>query len=182
MERSDVLAMKNITKVFPGVTALKDVNFSCREGEVHALMGENGAGKSTLIKLLSGASNPTSGEIFFKGEPLKAANPHEAQNQGIAIIYQELNLVPNMNAVENIFLGREMVSKGVISFPSMRKEAKKLLDNLGVSIDLKVPIKKLSVAQQQMIEIAKALSMNSSLIVMDEPTRPAIPTISPLQA
>lgn len=170
MNKPDILIMKNITKKFPGVTALKNVTFSCREGEVHALMGENGAGKSTLIKLLSGASYPTSGEIFFKGEPLKASNPHEAQSLGIAIIYQELNLVSNMNAVENIFLGREIKNKGIVNFPAMREQAKKILDSLEVDIDLNVPLEKLSVAQQQMVEIAKALSINASLIVMDEPT------------
>lgn len=170
MEKTDVLIMKNITKSFPGVTALNNVTFSCLEGEVHALMGENGAGKSTLIKLLSGASNATSGEIFFNKKLFEASNPHEAQKLGIAIIYQELNLIPNLNAVENIFLGREILTKGIINFPLMKKEAKKILDSLDTNISLNVKTSKLSVAQQQMIEIAKALSMNASLIVMDEPT------------
>lgn len=170
MSESDILIMRNITKKFPGVTALKNVTFTCKTAEVHALMGENGAGKSTLIKLLNGISHPTSGEIFFKGEPFKPVTPQEAQHAGIAIIYQELNLVSNMNAVENIFLGREIIRNGIIMFPAMKRKAKEILASLDVVIDLDTPIQNLSVAQQQMVEIAKALSMDASLIVMDEPT------------
>ncbi len=167
---SDILVMKNITKKFPGVTALNNVTFSCKKGEVHALMGENGAGKSTLIKLLSGASTPTSGEIFFEGKPLKAKTPHDVQDLGIAIIHQELNLVPNMNAVENIFLGREIKNGQFVNFKEMKKRSQEILRSLNIKINLEVPVRKLSVAQQQMIEIAKALSMDASFIIMDEPT------------
>lgn len=167
---SDILEMKSITKKFPGVIALNNVSFNCQEGEVHALMGENGAGKSTLMKLLNGISHPTSGEIFFKGKIFKASNSREAQNAGIAIIYQELNVVPGMNAVENIFLGREIVKNGIVMFSEMKRKAEKLLEQLEVSINLNTPVNRLSVAEQQMIEIAKALSMEASLVVMDEPT------------
>lgn len=165
-----ILEMKNITKKFPGVTALDHVNFSCERGEVHSLIGENGAGKSTLMKLLSGASFPTEGEILFDGKPLEAKNPSEALEKGIAIIYQELNLVTNLNAVENIFLGREIKHGSIIDFKAMKKKAKEILDGLDMEFNLDIPIKNLSVAQQQMIEIAKALSMNAKFIVMDEPT------------
>jgi len=170
MGNSDILIMKDITKVFPGVTALKNVTFTCKKAEVHALMGENGAGKSTLIKLLNGISHPTGGEIYFKGQPFKANTPQEAQKAGIAIIYQELNLVPNMNAVENIFLGREIIRNGVVRFPLMKKKAREILDSLDVEVNLDVPVSKLSVAHQQMVEIAKSLSMDATLMVMDEPT------------
>jgi ribose transport system ATP-binding protein len=165
-----ILEMKNITKCFPGVTALKDVNFSCLRGETHALVGENGAGKSTLIKLLSGNSFPTEGTIIFDGRELDAKTPHQAMEKGIAIIYQELNLVGELNAVENIFLGREYRKGPFVDFTRMKEEAEQILKSMGMEIDMDVPISRLSVAQQQMIEIAKALSMNAKLIVMDEPT------------
>jgi len=165
-----VLEMKGIIKKFPGVTALKGVDFSCKKGEIHALMGENGAGKSTLIKLLNGHSFPTEGQIFFDGKPLEVKNPHQALAQGIAIIYQELNLVRELDAVENIFLGRE-IKKGIfVDYESMKRETLKILEGMGMQFDVSLPVYKLSIAQQQMVEIAKALSMNTKLLVMDEPT------------
>lgn len=170
MAEENILEMRKIVKEFPGVIALNQVDFFCQRGEIHALIGENGAGKSTLIKLLSGASKQTSGEILFKGENFHVSSPFEAMKKGIAIIYQELNLVTNLNAYENIFLGREP-KKGIVNdFKKMRKEALEYLSYLNAEIDVDVPIASLSVAQQQMIEIAKALSMNAELLVMDEPT------------
>jgi len=170
MSKQLVLEMKGIVKKFPGVIALKGVDFSCKKGEIHALMGENGAGKSTLIKLLNGHSFPTEGKIFFDGKPLEVKNPHQALAQGIAIIYQELNLVRELDAVENIFLGRE-IKKGIfVDYESMKRETLKILDSMGMQFDVSLPVYKLSIAQQQMVEIAKALSMNTKLLVMDEPT------------
>lgn len=170
MSNYEVLKMQGITKRFAGVTALLDVDFSCNAGEVHALMGENGAGKSTLIKILSGAYHQDHGEIFFKGKPLNLRIPLDAQNAGISTIYQELNLVPCMNAVENIFLGRESINRGIVNFTEMRKKAQEILATLGIELNVNKPVDELSVAQQQMVEIAKALSFNASLIIMDEPT------------
>jgi ribose transport system ATP-binding protein len=170
MNDNTILEMKGIVKRFPGVTALKNVQFSCLRGETHALMGENGAGKSTLIKLLSGSSFPSEGEIYFDGKILDAKTPQQAMEKGIAIIYQELNLVGELNAVENIFLGREYKKGPFVDFNRMKKEAKDILKSMDLEINMDVPVCKLSVAQQQMVEIAKALSMNSKLIVMDEPT------------
>ncbi|MDD4591542.1 MAG: sugar ABC transporter ATP-binding protein [Parabacteroides sp.] len=170
MNGDTILEMKNITKRFPGVTALKNVQFSCLRGETHALLGENGAGKSTLIKLLSGNSFPTEGTIIFDGKELDAKTPHQAMEKGIAIIYQELNLVGELNAVENIFLGREHKKGPFVDFKKMKEEADQILKSMELKINMDIPISKLSVAQQQMVEIAKALSMNSKLIVMDEPT------------
>ncbi|MBI9108812.1 MAG: sugar ABC transporter ATP-binding protein [Spirochaetales bacterium] len=171
MTDQTILQMKNIVKTFPGVKALDNVTFSCRPGEVHALLGENGAGKSTLMKILSAAYRPDSGEIIFKNELFKHSNPIAAQKAGIGIIYQEFNLVPHMSVVENIFLGREpLIGCKLIDYRTMRDEAQKLLSGLGLTIDVNQKVKNLSVAQQQMVEIAKALSMNAELIVMDEPT------------
>lgn len=165
-----ILEMRGVTKEFPGVVALNDINFSCKRGEIHALMGENGAGKSTLIKLLSGASFPTKGKVYFDGKELTAKTPREAMDCGIAIIYQELNLVGELNAVENIFLGREYTKGPFEDFAKMREETIEVLKRVKMDIDIDCPVNQLSVAQQQMIEIAKALIKNAKLIVMDEPT------------
>ncbi|HSV31634.1 MAG TPA: sugar ABC transporter ATP-binding protein [Atribacteraceae bacterium] len=163
--------MKGINKKYPGVQALKNVDFSLDSGEIHALIGENGAGKSTLMKILSGAENCDSGEIILKGRRLEHLDPLTARKAGIAIIYQERNLVPPMNAMENIFLGKEIERyRGLIDAPSMYAETDKLFRSLHVNIDYEVPVGQLSVAQQQMVEIAKALSENAEVLVMDEPT------------
>jgi ribose transport system ATP-binding protein len=165
-----ILEMRSITKIFPGVKALNKVNFVLKRGEVHGLLGENGAGKSTLIKLLSGNSFPTEGEIYLDGKPFKVNNPIRAQEKGIAIIYQELNLVGELDAVENIFLGREYRRGVFVDYPKMKKLATDLMESMDMKIDMSKPVHALSIAQQQMVEIAKALSMNAKLIVMDEPT------------
>ena len=166
-----ILEMRNISKAFGGVQALRDVSFSCRKGKVHALLGENGAGKSTLIKILAGAYRADSGEIVFKGKSHAAFSAREAMATGISIIYQELNFVQFMTVAENIFLGREPRNRlGVIDTRRMTKESAELLDQLGVRLSPSAQIGDLTVANQQMVEIAKALSQNADLIVMDEPS------------
>ncbi len=165
-----VLEMRNIVKNYPGVQALRGVNFSLLPGEVHALVGENGAGKSTLMKILAGAERGDSGEILIHGEPVSIHSPHDAQKHGISIIYQEFNLIPQLGAAENIFLGREPVRLGFVDFRREKRDAQKILDQLGIKLDLDVPVTYLSIAQQQMVEIAKALSVDARIIAMDEPS------------
>jgi ribose transport system ATP-binding protein len=173
IQKSDsaILEMRNISKAFVGVQALRDVSFTCRQGEVHALVGENGAGKSTLIKVLAGAYQADSGEIIYKGKLYANMSTREALGQGIRVIYQELNLVPHMSVADNIFLGRESRSKfGLVNRRWLHTQARKLLGQLGVELDVTTPVRELTVANQQMVEIAKALSQQADLIVMDEPS------------
>jgi len=166
-----ILEMKNISKSFGGVDALRNVSFQCRPGTVHALVGENGAGKSTLIKILAGALLPDSGEIIFKGRKHQSLSTRKALNSGISVIYQELVLVSQMTVAENIFLGREpRKSFGIIDKNRLKIEAKMLLKQLGFEIDPDMEVGELTVAYQQMVEIAKALSKNADLIIMDEPS------------
>ncbi len=165
-----ILQMKNITKEFPGVKALDNVNLELHEGKVMALMGENGAGKSTLMKILSGVYKKNSGQIFYKGEETDIKGPKDAGEKGIAIIHQELNLVKDISIGENIFLGREPKSGFRIDFNKLHEESDKLLQKLNVDISSKELVENLSIAQMQMIEIAKALSLNAQIIIMDEPT------------
>lgn len=165
-----ILQMKNITKEFPGVKALDNVNLELHEGKVMALMGENGAGKSTLMKILSGVYKKNSGQIFYKGEETDIKGPKDAGEKGIAIIHQELNLVKDLSIGENIFLGREPKSGFRIDFNKLHEESDKLLQKLNVDISSKELVENLSIAQMQMIEIAKALSLNAQIIIMDEPT------------
>jgi ribose transport system ATP-binding protein len=165
------LEMRHITKRFPGVLALDDVNFACKRGEVHALVGENGAGKSTLMKILAGAYPPDGGEIVLNGEAVHFRQPNEAQALGVSIIYQDFNLLPHLNVMENIFIGHEPRRRlGLIDRPAMRRETQLLLDGLGISLDLQERVGRLSVAEQQMVEIAKTLSRDASIIAMDEPS------------
>ena len=166
-----ILEMRNIFKSFGGVNALRDVSFQCRPGTVHALVGENGAGKSTLIKILAGALLPDSGEIIFKGQKHQSFSTRKALNSGISVIYQELALVSQMTVAENIFLGREPRKYfGIVDKKRLKIEAKKLLKQLGFEIDMDMEVGELTVAYQQMVEIAKALSKNADLIIMDEPS------------
>ncbi len=166
-----ILEMRGITKTFPGVRALDNVHFSCERGEVHALVGENGAGKSTLMKILSGVYLPDAGEITFKGVPVRMESPHHAQSLGISTIYQEPSLLPHLTVAENIYLGREITGRlGLIDTRELQRRAQDLLDRLGAAVDVASPVFRLSVAQQQLVEIAKALSLNADLIIMDEPT------------
>jgi ribose transport system ATP-binding protein len=163
--------MRGISKRFPGVVALDDVTFELRRGEVHVLLGENGAGKSTLMKILSGASARDAGEISIDGRPVEVASPREAQALGIATIYQEFNLVPHLRAAENIFLGREPLrAPGVIDRRKLEGEGGRLLRSLGTGINPRAEVRTLGVAEQQMVEVAKALSLNARILIMDEPT------------
>jgi len=166
----NILEIKNVTKEFPGVLALDNVSFNIRRGEVHVLIGENGAGKSTLMKILSGVYQANGGKVLLNGNEIDFSNPKEAQLAGISIIYQEFSLIPYLNAVENIFLGREYKKNGVLDKKGMREEAKELLEVLDVEIDLKKSVNQLSVAEQQFIEIAKAVSINDNVLILDEPT------------
>jgi len=167
----EILRMENISKSFPGVKALDDVSFRAYEGEVMALLGENGAGKSTLMKILSGVYKKDSGRILLNGKEIDVLNPKDAADKGIAIIHQELNLIPNLTVYENIFLGKEELNTyRVLKKDYMINESKKLLDKLKIDIDPRLKIKDISIAKQQMVEIARALSLNASVIVMDEPT------------
>ncbi len=165
-----LLAMDGIEKSFPGVRALKGASLTLYPGEVHALMGENGAGKSTLIKALAGAVLPDAGRIAIDGRDVAVRTPREAQALGIAVIYQEFNLVPYLTVRENIFLGRERTRAGFFSTTEERRETRTLLERLGAAIDPEARCADLTVAGQQAVEIAKALSTGARILVMDEPT------------
>jgi ribose transport system ATP-binding protein len=169
---SELLEMKGISKSFPGVKVLNELEFTLRRGEVHALMGENGAGKSTLMKILGGIYTKDSGTVKVNGSVIEMDSPSKAQSSGIAIIHQELNMVPHLTVMENIFLGREFTygNTKLINWRRMRKEAELCLSRLGLRIDPGTQVQELSVGQQQMVEIAKALSMNAEILVLDEPT------------
>jgi len=167
-----VLEMRNVTKRFPGVLALNNVQLNLRPGEVHCLVGENGAGKSTLMKILAGAQPMDSGEILVSDEPVHIHSPHHAQQLGISMIYQEFNLSPYLSVAENIFLGREprLGRTPFINWSKMYGDARDILARIRVDLDVRKPVNECSVAQQQMVEIGKAISFNSKIIVMDEPS------------
>lgn len=165
-----ILTMKGIDKSFIGVHALKNVDFDLRKGEVHALMGENGAGKSTLMKVLTGIYSKDSGTITFEGKELNLANPKEAQELGISIVHQELNMMNHLTVAQNIFIGREMMNGKLINDRKMNEEAKKLFNLLNIDINPSSVMGDLTVGKQQMCEIAKAISRNAKIIVFDEPT------------
>lgn len=162
--------MRGIHKSFPGVKALDDVSLHLQKGEVLALLGENGAGKSTLIKILGGAHLPDRGELFVDGSRVEALTPVAARRAGISIIYQEFNLIPELTVRENIFLGREETRSGFISTSRERRFSVRLFERIGIAIDPDARCSDLTVAQQQTVEIAKALSMETKIIVMDEPS------------
>jgi ribose transport system ATP-binding protein len=166
-----VLQMRGISKRYPGARALTDASLDVRRGEVHIVVGENGAGKSTLMKILSGAVRADAGEIVLDGSNVELDSPLRARSLGISTIYQELSLVPHMSVAENIFLGKTPTRwPGIIDARRMRQEARRILDSLGVSIDCDSPVYSLRLAQQQMVEVARALSDNARILVMDEPT------------
>ncbi|MGI6778507.1 MAG: sugar ABC transporter ATP-binding protein [Acetivibrionales bacterium] len=173
MKEDIILRMKNISKSFPGVKALTGVDFDLRKGEIHALVGENGAGKSTLMKVLGGVYIPEEGNIEINGTQVKINSPSDALENKISIIYQEFNLVPTLNIYENIFLGKELSKKGSLKMDRklMKDKAKALMERLGMRlINFDIPVRNLSVAQQQLVEIGKALFNDTSILVMDEPT------------
>ncbi len=167
---SPLLEMRGISKSFPGVKALRGVDLTLHTNEVLALLGENGAGKSTLIKVLSGAHRPDVGTIRVDGEPVTIDHPVEAERHGIAVIYQEFNLIPALSAMDNIFLGNERTQSGLIQKQVQEQEVRALFGRIGADIDPHTPVKKLTVAQQQAIEIAKALARDARILVMDEPS------------
>ena len=171
IENRPVLEMHHIGKTFPGVVALNDVGFELRRGEVHILLGENGAGKSTLMKILSGAYQKSAGQILLDGAEVEIKNPKHAQTLGISTIYQEFNLIPHLSVGENIFLGREPVSlPGFIDQRAIFQQATQALTALGLALNPRKLVKELRVAEQQMVEVAKALSLDARILIMDEPT------------
>lgn len=167
-----ILEMLHITKEFPGVRALDDVTFKVKKGEIHALVGENGAGKSTLMKILSGVYpyGTYTGDIFIEGKKQHFRNIRDSEHAGVAIIYQELTLVKGMTVGENIFLGREPVANGVINWNKVYADSKKLFEKLNIEIDVYEKVENLGIGQQQMVEIAKAISKDSKILILDEPT------------
>ncbi|WP_038079019.1 sugar ABC transporter ATP-binding protein [Treponema primitia] len=165
-----ILEMKHITKKFPGVVALDDVSFSVETGDVHALVGENGAGKSTLMKILNGVYFADLGDILINGRGVELGDPLHAQKEGISIIFQEFNLVSMLSVAENIFIGRLGFGKKAVDWKTLNQKAKELLDKLNYQLDPTEIVSNLTVAQMQMIEIAKALSFDSKIIIMDEPS------------
>jgi ribose transport system ATP-binding protein len=167
-----LMEMRGVSKSFPGVSALDDVSLDIHSGEVHVLLGQNGAGKSTLIKVLCGAYRSDRGEFLFHGQPVRIKSTSDARRLGIAVIFQEFSLVPSLSVAQNIFLGREFPGKipGTIDHRRMHAEARRILKSLSVDLDTRIPIRRLGVAQQQIVEIAKALSQNARILVMDEPT------------
>lgn len=170
-----VLEMKNICKSFPGVKVLEDVNLKVKPGEVHALMGENGAGKSTLMKILMGIYKADQGNIILQGQETVIHGPKDAMNKGISMIHQELNTLLDMEVAENVFVGREILKKGfskmkIVDLDKMREETARYFREMSIDIDPKAKMRTLSVAEMQLVEIVKAISLNSKIIVMDEPT------------
>ncbi|MBI0183285.1 sugar ABC transporter ATP-binding protein [Yersinia pestis subsp. pestis] len=171
-----LLELKQIKKSFPGVKALDGIDLTIQRGEVHALLGENGAGKSTLVKIMCGIYQPDSGGIFLEGQRCRFANYRDAIDAGIGIIFQEFSLIPYMNTIDNIFLNREIKNRwGLLDRREMRRKARAIFKRLTVDIDLDCPVEQLSVAQQQFVEIAKALSLDARILVLDEPTATLTP-------
>ena len=168
---SPIVEFRGIVKRFPGVVALRDVTFGVEPGEVHAIVGENGAGKSTLMNILGGQYRQDAGELRYRGEPLHLRGQAEALRRGIAVVYQELRLCPNLTVTESLFLGREReVGQGRVSWPLMRRRAAEILLGLGSDISPDAVVSTLSIADQQVVEIARALSLDAQVIIMDEPT------------
>ncbi len=174
---TQLLSLSGVSKEFPGVKALNNVHFDLNEGEVHAIVGENGAGKSTLMKILSGIYKKDSGEITYRGKSVNIPNPFEAQRLGISIIHQELNLMPHLTVAQNIFIGREdrLPGRVFLDNSKLNNEATKLLAELDLNLEAKAIVGGLTIAKQQMVEIAKAVSYRGSVIIMDEPTSSLTP-------
>ena len=170
MAEEYVLELRGITKIFPGVKALNKVQFQLKQGEVHALMGENGAGKSTFIKVITGVHKAEEGEMYLYGKKVDFKGPKDAQEAGIAAVYQHATSYPDLTVAENIFMGHEIIKRGMIQWKQMNEEANKLLKRMNAEFDATAEMGTLSVAEQQMVEIAKALSTNAKIIILDEPT------------
>ena len=169
--RTPVLQAREVTKTFAGVQALDRVDFTLEEGEAHALVGENGAGKSTLIKVLTGVHRPDGGEVLLGGEPRSFARPLDAQQAGISTIYQEVNLIPLMSAAQNVFLGREpRTGLGLVDTRAMERQARELMDSYGIEVDVRRPLRTLGLGAQQMVALARAVSIDARVVIMDEPT------------
>ncbi|RKX94653.1 MAG: D-xylose ABC transporter ATP-binding protein, partial [Spirochaetes bacterium] len=178
MNEKPILVIDSIEKSFPGVKALSDVSIDLRQGEVHAVCGENGAGKSTLMKIICGVYQPDGGKMILNGADYSIQDPNDAYARGIAIIFQESSLFPDLTVLENIFMGHE-IQKPILSFlksikindyPSMHRRASAIFERLGMDIDLDAIVSDLGVATKQMIEIAKALTFDSPILILDEPT------------
>ncbi|GAB6277505.1 MAG: sugar ABC transporter ATP-binding protein [Rectinema sp.] len=169
-----ILELRHISKFFPGVQALKDVHFQLKPAEIHAIMGENGAGKSTLIKIITGVYQPDEGELLFNGQPIHFKSPLDAQRRGIAAVYQHVACFPDLSVLENIFLGHESFDSVThkIHWRELRKQAESLLQSLDADFSPSATMGSLSIAQQQIVEIAKALSVDAKILIMDEPTAP----------
>jgi len=166
-----LLEVKNVSKDFSGVYALKNVDLQIFPGEVTAIIGENGAGKSTLMKIVSGVYNQYEGTVLLDGNEVIFKNPKEAAEKGVVIIHQELNLIPHLSITENLFLGQELTNKfGLLDYSRMNKKAKELLARMRLNVNPSTRINQLRVGQQQMVEIAKALLLESKVLIMDEPT------------
>ena len=174
-----VLEVQDVSKRFAGVVALDGVSLGLRTGEVHALVGENGAGKSTLIKVLTGAYQPDHGRIVYRGEPVTFARPLDAQAAGISTIYQEVNLVPVLSVARNLFLGQEPTNRlGLIDFAQRHRHTTAILQRYGISVDVRRPLRELGLGMQQMVAIARAVSGDHRVVIMDEPT----PSLAPRHA
>lgn len=169
-DKPAVIKIQHVSKAFGGVQALKEVDFEIFPGEVHAILGENGAGKSTLIKIITGVQQPDTGQIFLEGNPIRFASTREAQALGVAAIYQEPSLFPDLDIAENIFVGRQPLNRWGVAWKQMYQDATSLLQRLGLSLEPRTKARELSVAQQQVVEIARALSINAKVLIMDEPT------------
>ena len=167
-----MLSLEHVVKQFPGVRAVDDVSFEVKTGEIHALLGHNGAGKSTLVKIISGAYRKDSGTITLDSEEINLTSPQEGIKKGIGMVYQELDLIPDLCGDENIFLGQNRFRNrlGLIDAQKRRKEAEKIISGFGIDIDLTVPVRKLGVSKQQLIAIAKAISRKTKVLIFDEPT------------
>lgn len=171
-----LLKLEGISKSFPGVRALRDVSLELERGEIHALLGENGAGKSTIIKIIGGIQSQDEGRILLDGAECRFTGYRDAIARGIGIVFQEFSLVPDLDAVDNIFLGRELRTPfGLSRKRAMAERARALFERIGVSIDRTAPVGRLSVAEQQFVEIAKALSLDVRILILDEPTAPLTP-------
>ncbi len=170
LESDVILRAENITKIFPGTVALDRVNFNVHQGKVNVLVGENGAGKSTLMKIIAGVEQPTHGRLLLDSEEIRIRSPLDAKRQGIGIIFQELNLCPNLSVTDNIFMAREVVQHGIIDRKNQKQVASDLIRRLEQKIDLDAKVGDLRIGQQQIVEIAKALAQDVRILIMDEPT------------